>query len=227
MLVQDTGVVSLANEPQVRPTDYREASRCAKDERWALPPWRLRARVCRADALAMAVVAGCVIFHRRQLLLRELRIPPPSFCFFDRSRFFASRSPSSFTLRFATAASAVAAVAVPRLSLFLSFPRALPGVASLSFSPSVANIRNVCRGHATGHQLHDLRFADLASRVHRHTGMRSGAAHEGHACVRSRVHMHARDTQTARDCSQKWFSIIGRQGNAKRYRCAFLLTRRR
>lgn len=118
----------------------------------------------------MAVVAGCVIFHRRQLLLREPRIPPPSFCSFDRSRFFASRSPSSFTLRFATVASAVAAVAVPRLSLFLSFPRALPGVASLSFSPSVANIRNVCRGHATGHQLHDLRFADLASRVHRHIG---------------------------------------------------------
>lgn len=49
-------------------------------------------------------------------------------------------------------------------------------LASDSFSRSVANIRNVCRGHATGHQLHDLRFADLASRVHRHTGMRSPGA---------------------------------------------------
>ena len=67
---------------------------CAKDE---LRLGRLRARVCRADALPM--VAGCVIFHRRQLLLREPRIPPPSFCSFDPSRFLPSRSPSSFTLR--------------------------------------------------------------------------------------------------------------------------------
>lgn len=51
----------------------RSSGEPARDER------RLRARVCRADALAMAVVAGCVIFHRRQLLLREPRIPPPSF----------------------------------------------------------------------------------------------------------------------------------------------------
>lgn len=59
------------------------------------------------------------------------------------------------------------------------------------FRPSVANIRNVCGGHATGHQLHDLRFADLASSGHT----------QGCALVQrtaSRVHTHARDTQRAR-----------------------------
>lgn len=124
-----------------------------------------------------------MIFHRRQLLLREPRIPPPSFCFFDPSRFLAARSPSSFTLR------------SQLVSLSFSFSSSCscsstpvastrgPLLLFVSFRPLVANIRNVCGGHATGHQLHDLRFADLASG---HTGMRSGAAHRL-ACAHART----------------------------------------
>lgn len=147
---------------------------------------RLRARVCRADALSMVVVAGCVIFHRRQLLLREPRIPPPSFYFF-------------FTLLLASSSRQSPLVGLLHPSLFVSQPlllllpllplshrcrsssfslsfsffflflfspsfRTLGRTVSFSFFPSVVNIR---RGHA------DLRFADLAFGAHRNTEMRT------------------------------------------------------
>ena len=150
------------------------------------------------------MVAGCVIFHRRQLLLREPRIPPPSFCSFDPSRFLPSRSPSSFTLRSQPLLLLLLLLVDPPLFLSLFLFLSSTAVAStrgsllVSFRPLVANIRNVCGGHATGHQLHDLRFADLASGVHRCT--------QGCALVQrtaSRVRMHARDTQRARHRSEK------------------------
>lgn len=99
-------------------------------------------------SLAMAVVARCVIFHRRQLLLRkkerEPHIPPlpiSSSGPLHRLPIPGHLHPSLFVLR-------------------------------VRLAPARAGQRT---GHATGHQLHDLRFADLASGVHRHA--------EGDACA--------------------------------------------
>lgn len=120
-------------------------------------------------SLAVAVVAGCVIFHRRQLLLRERepRIPPLPIFFggpLHRLPIPGHLHPSLFVLRVRPA-------------------------------PARAGQRT---GHATGHQLHDLRFADLASGVHRHTG--------GDACA-------GRDAQGApasHSCSRVWLAMSSR-----------------
>ena len=159
---------------------------CAKDE---LRLGRLRARVCRADALPM--VAGCVIFHRRQLLLREPRIPPPSFCSFDPSRFLPSRSPSSFTLR-----------SQPLLLLLLLLLLLVDP--SLSFSPILLLLRHAglfsslfvpwWRTFATyaADTPLDTSCTILDLLISRpectdaHTGMRSGAAHRL-ACAHART----------------------------------------
>lgn len=105
--------------------------------------------------------------------------------------------PSLFVRR-PTAARLAPSLRLPVPSTFVSPSRSIP---------SVANIGNVCRGHATGHQLHDLRFADLASRVHRHRDA-LGAAHDtargtpavhpsARVCDCRRAHPRTRCTQRA------------------------------
>lgn len=71
----------LSHAPRVRRCASRssiERFSQVVDRRWCTlhrQMHRLRARVCRADAALRSwpAVAGCVIFHRRQLLLREPR----------------------------------------------------------------------------------------------------------------------------------------------------------
>lgn len=114
--------------------------------------------------------AGCVIFHRRQLLLRDPRIPLSSLLILHKSPAFTFACPLpppsqpiffsyfSFLHFFCTSPQ-------PSLSARINYRY-------LSFS--LANDgNNVCRGHATEHSLHDLRFADLYLRTYQHMHVNS------------------------------------------------------